>query len=467
MEIIILSLPILIIALGVFIFFFLKQQGNKNLQPSNEWENKLRDKENIITNLIIKKSGLESSLEEKSTQINEFKETNKNLRDEINQVQKEKAELKAEKREQQAQLQAEKEKLEDLKTQFEKQKKDLKNEFKVLSEEIMRDRQKTLNEQNKENVGAILKPLKEEIQGFKNRVNEVHTESIRGNTSLKEEIKKVMDVGLKMKDEATRLSSALKGDSQKRGAWGEAQLEQTLEMSGLVKEIHYEKHPSFQDERGRNRQPDYLIKLPDNKHIIIDSKVSLNSYDMAISKKDDLERKKAMDEYVKSVKKHIDDLSSKNYSHLSGIDSPSFVLMFMPIEPAYIEALKHDKTLFGYGYNKSIILLSHTTLIPILRTIANLWKMDKSYREVGKISEKAGDIYNSVCTVFERFEKLGNTLNTASKHYNETVTALAGNQGLQGKVERFKKISNKATKEIPQIESRNFQFENSKLKIKK
>ena len=466
MEIIVLSLSFLT-ALGVFAFFFLKQQGSKNLQPSNEWENKLRDKENLINDLISKKSGLESSLKEKSTQINESKETNKNLRDEINQVQKEKAELEAEKREQQAQLQAEKEKLEDLKIQFENQKKDLKNEFKVLSEEIMKDRQKTLTEQNKENVDAILKPLKDEIQGFKNRVNEVHTESIKGNTSLKEEIKKVMDVGLKMKDEATRLSSALKGDSQKRGAWGEAQLERTLEMSGLVKGDHYEKHPSFKDEQGRNRQPDYIIKLPDNKHIIIDSKVSLNSYDMAVSKQDGLERKKAMDEYVKSVKKHIDDLSSKNYSNLNGIDSPSFVLMFMPIEPAYIEALKHDKALFGYGYNKSIILLSHTTLIPILRTVANLWKMDKSYREAGKISEKAGDIYNSVCTVFERFEKLGNTLNTASKHYNETVTALAGNQGLQGKVERFKKISNKATKEIPQIESRNFQFETSKLEIKK
>ena len=386
---------------------------------------------------------------------------------EINQVQTEKAELEAEKREQQTQLQAEKEKIEELKIQFENQKKDLKNEFKVLSEEIMKDRQKTLTEQNKENVGAILKPLKEEIQGFKNRVNEVHTESIKGNTSLKEEIKKVMDVGLKMKDEATRLSSALKGDSQKRGAWGEAQLERTLEMSGLVKETHYDKHPSFKDEQGKNRQPDYVIKLPDKKHIIIDSKVSLNSYDLAISKKDGLEQKQAMDEYVKSVKRHIDDLASKNYSNLNGIDSPSFVLMFMPIEPAYIEALKHDKALFGYGYNKSIILLSHTTLIPILRTIANLWKMDKSYKEAGKISEKAGDIYNSVCTVFERFEKLGNTLNTASKQYNETVTALAGKQGLKGKVERFKNISNKVTKEIPQIESQNLQFETSKLEIKK
>ncbi|MYE07785.1 MAG: DNA recombination protein RmuC [Oligoflexia bacterium] len=375
------------------------------------------------------------------------------------------ADLEGSRREQQAQLKAEKEKVEELKTQFEKQKSELKNEFRVLSEEIIKDRQKILNEQNKENVGSLLKPLQEEIQGFRKRVNEVHTETVKGNTSLEGEIRKVMEMGLKMRDEATRLTSALKGDSQKRGAWGEAQLERTLQMSGLVQGEHYEKQSSFKDELGKQKRTDYLIKLPDNKHIIIDSKVSLISYEKAVSAETEPEQQLAMDEYVKSVKKHIDDLASKNYASLNGINSPSFVLMFMPIEPAYIEALKHDKSLFGYGYDKHIILLSHTTLIPILRTVANLWIMDKSYKEAGKISEKAGDIYNSVCSVFQRFEKLGHTLNTASGHYNDVVTALAGKQGLQGKVERFKQISKKASKEMPQLEPRHSQYETSKLKI--
>ena len=316
-------------------------------------------------------------------------------------------------------------------------------------------------------MGALLKPLQEEIQTFRKRVNEVHTETVKGNSTLESEIKKVMEVGLKLGEEAGRLTSALKGDSQSRGAWGEAQLERTLQISGLVEGDHYEKRSPFKDELGKQKQTDYLIKLPDNKHIIIDSKVSLVSYDRAIALQNESERKEAMDEYVRSVKRHIEDLAGKEYPNLSGIESPNFVLMFMPIEPAYIEALKHDKSLFLYGYNKNIILLSHTTLIPTLRTIANLWIMDKSYKEAGKISEQAGDIYNSVCSVFQRFQKLGHTLNTAANHYNEVVTALAGRQGLEGKVDRFKKISNKANKEMPQLESRYFQFETAKLRASK
>ena len=169
-----------------------------------------------------------------------------------------------------------------------------------------------------------------------------------------------------------------------------------------------------------------------------------------------------MDDFVKSVKKHINDLESKNYNGLTSIDSP-FVLMFMPIEPAYIEALKHDKSLFGYGYEKGIILISHTTLIPILKVVSNLWKTDKSHKEARQISEKAGDIYNSIITVFNRFEKLGNTLNTASNQYNDTVTALAGKQGLEGKVKRFKEISRTA-KDLPNLEKKYIQYDNSKLK---
>ena len=441
------------------VFFFWIQKKTKNFQLSDraDWENKIRQ-------LIAEKAHLESSEKEKSKQIEDYKKTQQNLHKDIAQAHSTITELEAEKREQKAKLESEKEKIHELKAQFDQQKSELKNEFTVLSEKIIKERQKALNEQNKENVGALLKPLQEEIQTFRKRVNEVHTETVKGNSTLESEIKKVMEVGFKLGEEAGRLTSALKGDSQSRGAWGEAQLERTLQISGLVEGDHYEKRSPFKDELGKQKQTDYLIKLPDNKHIIIDSKVSLVSYDRAISLQNESERKEAMDEYVKSVKRHIEDLAGKEYQNLSGIESPNFVLMFMPIEPAYIEALKHDKSLFLYGYNKNIVLLSHTTLIPILRTIANLWIMDKSYKEAGKISEQAGDIYNSVCSVFQRFEKLGHTLNTASNHYNEVVTALAGRQGLEGKVDRFKTISSKATKEMPRLEARHFQCETTKLK---
>jgi len=348
---------------------------------------------------------------------------------------------------------------------FEKQKEDLKTEFKVVSEEIIKQRQESLNEQNKEGVGALLKPLQEQINGFQQRVNEVHTESIKGNTNLEAEIKKVLDVGLKMRDEASNLTSALKGDSQKRGAWGEAQLERTLEMSGLIEDAHYEKQSSFQDSEGKQKQTDYLIKLPDNKHIIIDSKVQLVAYDKAVAAETPEEEALALDEHVKAVKANIDDLVKKDYTNLIGMRSPSFVLMFIPIEPAYIDALKNKKDLFNYGYEKGIVLVSHTTLIPILRTVANLWMMEQSNQEAREISEKAGDIYNQVCTVAERLQKVGTSLKAVSNNYNNTVTSLVGQQGLHGKVERFNQLSSKVSKSMPALEPAHIDFETERLAL--
>lgn len=426
---------------------------------------KLEASNQLVKILTADKAELESSKKEKSDQADEYKNNAKILSEKLEQSNEKNASLEANIREQRATLKAEEDKLAELKEQFEKQKLALKNEFKVVSEEIIKERQKVLNEQNKEGVSALLKPLQQQIMGFQQRVNEVHTETIKGNTNLEAEIKKVMEVGIKMRDDASNLTSALKGNSQQRGAWGEAQLERTLEMSGLTEDTHFAKQSSFKDQAGKQKQTDYLIKLPDNKHIIIDSKVSLVDYDRAISSETDAEQTTAINEHVKSVKKHIDDLASKDYTNLIGMHSPSFVLMFMPIEPAYIEALKHSKELFGYGYDKNIVLVSHTTLIPILRTVANLWMLDQSNNEAREISEKAGDIYNSVCTVAERFQKLGNTLNTASTQYNQVVTAISGKQGLQGKVERFTQLSSKVSKKMPELENRHFEYETAQLEI--
>ena len=163
------------------------------------------------------------------------------------------------------------------------------------------------------------------------------------------------------------------------------------------------------------------------------------------------------------MRNHIDDLSSKDYANLPGIGSPDFVLMFMPVEPAYIEAMKHNKDLFNYGYQKGVIMVSHTTLMPILRTVANLWMIDKSNKEAREISTKAGDIYNQVCLVAERLNKLGNTLKAASNHYNDTVTGLVGKQGLHGKVERFQQLSGKANKEMTALEPIHSDIENDRL----
>ena len=349
--------------------------------------------------------------------------------------------------------------------QLEENRKRLTVEFENLANRILEDKARSFDKTNRTSLESLLKPFREQVEGFQKRINDVHSESVKGNALLEGEIKKVLDVGLKIGSDAQNLTDALKGDSQKRGSWGETQLEKTLQMAGLLEQYHYEKQTSLQDAEGRRKQTDFLIKLPDDKHIIIDSKVSLVAYDRAVAAENDEQLERALKEHIKAVKRHIDDLQSKDYSNLIGIRSPSFVLMFMPIEPAYIEALKYEKDLFSYGYERNIVLVSHTTLIPILRTVSNLWSMERSTRDARELGDKAGDIYNQVCKVAERLSRLGNSLHAANNHFNSTVTALTGRQGLHGKVERFAEVSSKVTKSMPEIEAQHCDLQTENLQL--
>jgi DNA recombination protein RmuC len=336
--------------------------------------------------------------------------------------------------------------------QFDQNRTQLKIEFENLAGKILDEKAKTFSQNSQASIETLLKPFRDQIEGFQKRVNEVHSDSIKGNSVIEAEIKKVLEAGLKMGDDAKNLTSALKGDSQKRGGWGEAQLERTLEMSGLISGAHFEKQSSFKDLDGNRKQTDYLINVPGGKQIIIDSKVSLVAYDRVVAAETPEAQNVALTEHANSVKRHVDDLSGKDYTNLIGMRSPSFVLMFMPIEPAYIEALKFEKDLFNYGYERNIVLVSHTTLIPILRTVANLWMIERSNTEAREIGEKAGDIFNQVCEVAIRMKKLGANLSTASNTYNDALKAIVGRQGLHGKVERFEALSNKVSKSMPELE---------------
>jgi DNA recombination protein RmuC len=339
----------------------------------------------------------------------------------------------------------------------------LTKEFENLANKVLEEKGKNFASASQSSLEILLKPFREQIEGFQKRINDVHDASIKGNTDLAAEIKKVLEIGNTMSAEANNLTKALKGDSQQRGAWGEAQLERTLEMSGLVKDVHYETQSAHKDADGKRKQTDYLIRLPDDKSIIIDSKVSLNAYDRAVSAETPEESNALMLEHVRAVRRHIDDLASKDYTNVIGMNSPQFVLMFMPIEPAYIDALKSQKDLFEYGYKKNIVLVSHTTLIPILRTVANLWMIEQSNKEAREIADRAGEIFNTVVIVSERLKKLGNTLKTATNHYNDTVTSMVGQQGLVGKVQRFEQLSTKANKNMPQLEYNTSETEGDRL----
>ncbi|MFT4613022.1 MAG: DNA recombination protein RmuC [Bacteroidia bacterium] len=339
----------------------------------------------------------------------------------------------------------------------------LKKEFENLANRIFEDKGKSFTSTSKDSLEAMLKPFREQITGFQSRINEVHAESLKGHTVLEKELQKVLDVGLEMNTQASNLTHALKGDKKTAGNWGEAQLERTLELAGLQAGDHYETQAAYRDEDGKRRLPDFVIKLPDNKSLVIDSKVSLIDYDRAIAADTDEERTEALNSHAQAVRNHIDDLSKKDYANLPGMESPDFVLMFMPVEPAYIEAMKHNKDLFNYGYQKGVVMVSHTTLMPILRTVANLWMVEHSNREAKEISSRAGEIFNQVCLVAERLQKLGNTLSAANKHYNGAVRGLAGKQGLHGKVDRFAQLSGKANKKMPQLEELHEEIETDRL----
>ena len=398
----------------------------------------------ILAGLVYALLSYQRGLREMRLRLETSFKNENNLRDNLNAaertIQALRSELSTEKR-----IAAEKQQ------QYDDSRKLLRIEFENLANRILEDKTRSFDKTNKASIEALLKPFREQVEGFQKRVNDVHSESVKGNSRLEAEIKKVLEVGLKIGDDAQNLTDALKGDSQKRGSWGETLLETTLQMSGLIEGASYEKQTSMQDADGRRKQTDFLVRLPDNKHIVIDSKVSLAAWERAVAAESDEQIARALDEHANAVKRHIDDLASKDYTKLVGIRSPSFVLMFMPIEPAYIEALKYEKNLFAYGYERGIVLVSHTTLIPILTTVANLWAMERSTHEARELGDRAGEIYNQVRRVAENLNRLGASLNAVYNHYDRTAKSISGRQGLSGKVERFGKMSSKVTESIPEV----------------
>ncbi|MCD8212477.1 MAG: DNA recombination protein RmuC, partial [Campylobacter sp.] len=404
-------------------------------------------------NYEIHAHSLHASLSQKEQEIRALNERENALNQKLTLMQ---SELKA--KEQNLQMQEE---------NLAQVKKSLNLEFENLANKIFEEKTNSFNKTNQTSLELLLKPLREQIATFQNRVNEVHNEAVKNSVSLESEIKQVLNIGLNMSKEAQNLATALKGNNKISGNWGEAQLERTLEAAGLIKNEHYFTQQNFTSENGARAIPDFIIKLPDDKHIIIDSKVSLLAYDEAVRASDEAKFNVALSEHIRSVRKHIDELAKKDYSSLESIKSPDFVLMFMPIEPAYIEAMKFDGALFNYGYERKVVLVSHTTLMPILRTVANLWRIEQGNQEAQQIAARAGEIYNKVCNVAEALSRLGGTLNTASNHYNQAVTSFVGKGGLLGKIERFKQLSNKAVQNEPQIAEINAKFESERLEFLK
>lgn len=427
-------------------------------EQENQLERYINELKERIGSAVAKSDALEEQLQQSQQRLNHKEQEYSLLQSRFAEVQQELAELRITLSEKQANFESQQQNFVEVRRQ-------MNMEFQQLAQQILEEKSKSFSQSNQSALDLLLKPFKEQIDSFQKRVNEVHSEAIKGNANLEAEIKRVLEIGLSMSNEAQNLTTALKGNNKIAGNWGEVQLESALQSAGLLAGEHYLAQESYRDSEGNRFAPDFVVKLPDHKHLVIDSKVSLLAYDQAVRSDENLAINTALDAHCQSLRNHIDGLSKKNYSSLIGIKSPDFVLLFVPIEPAYIEAMKHDPQLFNYGYEKNVILVSYTTLMPILRTVANLWRIERGNLEAREISEKAGEIYNQVCAVAERLAKLGKTLSAASTQYNETVTAVAGRQGLVGKVERFQQLSSKASQVLPQLELLDKDWDTERLNL--
>ena len=329
---------------------------------------------------------------------------------------------------------------------------ELSRNFELLSSRFLDEKGQLLLERNQGSLEQVLKPFRERLDYFQQRINELHGQSLQGNSVISEQIKQLLSAGLQIGEEAQALTRALKGDKKALGNWGELQLELALQQAGLEKDRHYKTQVAFRTEDGQRMLPDLLLYLPDDKEIIVDSKVSLVDYQAAVEAADDQEQaQKYLQRHVRAVRNHVDDLSAKNYSQLPGLNTPGFVLLFMPIEAAFIEALKADDTLYNYAYNKNVILTSPTTLLPLLKTVAYLWMRSDSHQQALALGDEAMSIYNQAALVAQHMIKLGQTLDTSTRQFNQMARSFAGQQGVTTKLERFSRLSAKAAKEMPEL----------------
>ncbi|NLA89534.1 MAG: DNA recombination protein RmuC [Alcaligenaceae bacterium] len=336
--------------------------------------------------------------------------------------------------------------------QTKQQLQELSRSFELLSNRFLDEKGRVLLERNQGSLEQVLKPFRERLDYFQQRINDLHGQSLQGHSVISEQIKQLLSAGLRIGDEAQALTRALKGDKKALGNWGELQLELALQQAGLEKDRHYKTQVVFRNDDGQRMLPDVILYLPDDKEIIIDSKVSLVDYQAAIEAGDDeVSAKDYLQRHVRAVRNHVDDLSSKDYSQLEGLNSPGFVLLFMPIESAFIEALKTDSQLYSYAYSKNVILSSPTTLLPLLKTVAYLWMRSDSHQQALALGDEAMAIYNQAALVAQHMIRLGQTIDTSTRQFNQMARSFAGQQGVTVKLERFSRLSAKAAKEMPEV----------------
>lgn len=321
------------------------------------------------------------------------------------------------------------EKLENQQSEIENQQKRLTAEFENIANKIMKQRSDEFSASNQKNIGDILNPLKEKIQLFEKKVDETYDKELRDKISLREEVRKLTELNTRVSEEANNLTKALKGDVKKQGNWGEIILERVLERSGLTKGQEYEREEVVEGADSSVQRPDVILHLPDNKHIVIDSKVSLVAYERYIAAENEEKQMLSAKEHINSIRSHVKLLSEKNYQNAQNINTPDFVLMFIPIEASFSVAVQGDSELFSYAWERKIVIVSPTTLLATLRTISSIWKQENQTKNAQEIARLSGTLYDKFIGFTEDMVKIKNNLDRTSSAYDDAVKKMKDGSG--------------------------------------
>jgi len=421
-------LPILALILGIVLAYLMTKIKFEKIATS------LEERNNLLLNQKVETDKFISQIQSEKEQFRNEKETiNLKLATKI------------------AELENLEIKLSENKAEVEKLQERFTKDFEILASKILEEKSEKFTAKNKENIELILNPLQEKIKSFEKKVEDTHKESLEKQSALREQINGLRDLNQKMSKDAINLTKALKGESKKQGDWGELQLEIILEKAGLQKNVHFSTQGGFRDENDNLKKPDFIIHLPENKHLIIDSKVSLIGYDKFYSAEIDTEEAIGLKQHLLSIKKHIKDLGGKNYSELYGINSPDYVLMFVPIEPALMVALQNDQNLYLEALDKNVVLVSNSTLLATLTTVASIWKQEDQKRNVLEIARQAGALYDKFKGFIDDLIKVGNQINASQDSYKAAMNKLHEGKGnLISRVEKLKDLGAKAQKSIPE-----------------
>ncbi|MGX1202997.1 DNA recombination protein RmuC [Marinobacter sp. MBR-105] len=401
-------------------------------------------------NLENRLAALESELAAKQDRVAQLVNESGQYQQRAETLSEQLGQLKVELREQQVTLDKERRNASEKLELLEKNRDALKQEFENLANRIFDQKSERFSQQSKTSLDSLLNPFRDQLQDFRKRVEDVYTTETRDRQALRSEIKSLQELNRQITEEAANLTRALKGDKKIQGNWGELILERVLERSGLRKGVEYETQGSYRDEDNQLLRPDVIVHLPDQRNLVIDSKVSLVAYQQWVTADQEEERAAALKQHVEAVRNHIRTLSEKDYSQLNGLHSPDFVLLFMPIEPAFVAAFQQDENLFAEAFERKIIVVTPTTLLATLRTIENIWRYERQSQNARRIADRAGAVYDKLRVFVEAMEKLGSQLHTAQGTYDNAMNTLTRGRGnLISQANRFVELGVRVKKELP------------------